>query len=227
MNEHPLDRPVWNALATRQASLGLGDARARRFRPAINLFAAAADPSPANLAALADLVPVEAAMVEAGAFPVPPGLRVERGAMLDQMVATESQRPPEGFAPLVLGDADGAEMLELATLTAPGPFYAETHRMGHFIGVREAGQLVAMAGERLKLPGFIEVTAVCTHSDFRGRGYAKRLIQHQLARIQAQGEAGFLHSYPDNAGAIALYKSLGFRLRAKMGLKFLVRKSAP
>lgn len=224
MNAHPLDRPVWNALTTRQTGLGLGDARARRFRPEINLFVAAADPSAENIAAASALVGDQGvAMVEREAFPVPPGLAVEREGPLDQMVATERQQAPEGFAPLVLGDADAAEMLALATLTAPGPFYAETRAMGHFVGVREGNRLVAMAGERLKMPGFTEITAVCTHPDFRGRGYAKRLIQHQLARIQAQGEAGFLHSYPDNAGAIALYESLGFRLRAKMDLKFLVR----
>lgn len=224
MKEHPLDRPVWNALTTRQAALGMGDARARRFRPAINLFVAAADPSSGAMTAAAALVGDQAvAMVEAVAFPIPPGLRVEREGPLAQMVATGRQGAPDGFAPLVLGDADAAEMLALATLTAPGPFYAETHRMGHFIGVREGGRLVAMAGERLKVPGFTEITAVCTHPDFRGRGHAKRLIQYQLARIQAQGEAGFLHSYPDNAGAIALYESLGFRLRATMDLKFLIR----
>ncbi|MBS0504391.1 MAG: GNAT family N-acetyltransferase [Proteobacteria bacterium] len=224
MNAHPLDRPVWNALTTRQTGLGLGDARARRFRLEINLFVAAADPSAENIAAASALVGDQGvAMVEREAFPVPPGLAVEREGPLDQMVATERQQAPEGFAPLVLGDADAAEMLALATLTAPGPFYAETRAMGHFVGVREGNRLVAMAGERLKMPGFTEITAVCTHPDFRGRGYAKRLIQHQLARIQAQGEAGFLHSYPDNAGAIALYESLGFRLRAKMDLKFLVR----
>lgn len=180
MNAHPLDRPVWNALTTRQAALGIGADRARRFRPEINLFVAAAEPTPEAMAAAAALVddrPV--AMVEGAAFPVPPGLHVDRAAALDQMIATAPQR-----------------------------------------------RLVAMAGERLKVPGFIEITAVCTHPDFRGRGHAKRLILHQLARIQAQGETGFLHSYPDNDGAIALYESLGFRLRAKMDLKFLVRRSA-
>lgn len=225
---HVLDRPIWNALTTRQAALGIGDARARRFRPEINLFVAAADPSADNLAAAAVLAGDQGvAMVEAEAFPVPPGLAVEREGPLDQMVAMTPQRAPEGFAPLVLGDADAAEMLALATLTAPGPFFAETHRMGHFVGVRDEGRLVAMAGERLKVPGFTEVTAVCTHPDYRGRGLAKRLIQHQLARIQAAGDAGFLHSYPHNSGAIALYESLGFRLRAKMDLKFLVRRSDP
>lgn len=225
---HVLDRPIWNALTTRQAAMGIGDARARRFRPEINLFAAAADRSPESAAAATDLAGDQGvAMVEAEAFAVPPGLAVEREGQLDQMVATEPQRAPDGFEPLVLGDADAAEMLALATLTAPGPFFAETHRMGHFVGVREKGRLVAMAGERFKVPGFTEVTAVCTHPDHRGQGLARRLIQYQLARIQAAGDAGFLHSYPYNKGAIALYERLGFRLRAKMDLKFLVRRSVP
>lgn len=222
---HVLDRPVWNALTTRQAPLAAGDAKARRYRPEINLFAAGAEPSEASAEAigrfLADGGPI--GLVEAAPFPAIPGARVEKQALVNQMVATSSPGVAEGFEYLVLGDADAAEMLALATLTAPGPFFAETHRMGHFIGVREGGRLVAMAGQRMRVPGFTEVSAVCTHPDFRGRGYAGKLMRVLIERIVRGGDAAFLHVYPDNAGAIGLYETLGFRLRAEMMFTVLTR----
>jgi predicted GNAT family acetyltransferase len=88
--------------------------------------------------------------------------------------------------------------------------------MGHFIGVHHGGRLIAMAGQRMRVPGFTEVSAVCTHPDFRGRGLAGKLMRVLIDRIVAEGDAAFLHVYPDNSGAIALYEALGFRLRAEM-----------
>ena len=143
--------------------------------------------------------------------------------MVNQMVAERSPGVADGFDYLVLGDADAAEMLALATLTEPGPFFAETHRMGHFIGVREGGRLVAMAGQRMRPPGFTEVSGVCTHPDFRGRGYAGKLMRVLIDRIVSEGDAAFLHVYPDNAGAIALYEALGFRFRTALTFTVLSR----
>ena len=222
---HPLDRAVWSALTTRQAALALGDARAKRFRPEINLFAAAADRSPECVDALAALLPKQGAigLVEAEPFPDIPGAQVEKAAAIHQMVAVTSPGTVAGFTPLVLGDADAAEMLALATMTEPGPFFAETHCMGHFIGVRDNGRLVAMAGQRMRVPGFIEVSGVCTHPDHRGRGYAGKLMRVLIDRIIADGDAAFLHVYPDNEGAIGLYETLGFRFRARMSFTTLSR----
>ncbi|MEI9963878.1 MAG: GNAT family N-acetyltransferase [Caulobacteraceae bacterium] len=106
-------------------------------------------------------------------------------------------------------------MLALATLTQPGPFFARTHQLGDFIGVKQEGRLVAMAGERMRPTGFTEVSGVCTHPDWRGRGYAAGLMRLVAARILARGETPFLHVYASNTGAIALYEALGFRLRRR------------
>ncbi|WP_343518051.1 GNAT family N-acetyltransferase [Sphingomonas sp.] len=221
---HPLDRPVWTALAGRQAGFAAGDARAWRYRPEINILAAAADDSPEALAALAALVPPggKIATVEAAETPVPPGLTVAKQAMLVQMVA-ERPAPPEPVDYLDLGDADAPEMVALATLTEPGPFVEATHELGAFIGVRVDGRLVAMAGERMRAPGLTEVSAVCTHPEWRGRGYAGKLMRVVMDRIAARGEAPFLHSYATNAGAIALYEKLGFRVRREVIATFLER----
>ncbi len=223
---HPLDRPVWTALSGRQAAFAAGDARALRYRAGVNILAAAADASSESQAALAALVPPGTAIatVEAEEMPVPPGLTVTKQAMLVQMVA-ERPAPPEPLDFIDLGDADAAEMLALATLTEPGPFVAATHTLGEFIGVRIDGRLAAMAGERMRAPGLTEVSAVCTHPDFRGRGFAGRLMRVVMARIVARGEKPFLHSYASNVGAIALYETLGFRVRREMVATFLERQA--
>ncbi|QUD89626.1 GNAT family N-acetyltransferase [Phenylobacterium montanum] len=220
---HPLDRPVWASLTTRQKPLSQGDDRARRFSAEYGSFAAAADVSPECLAALADL-PRDAAglfLVEAEERPVPPGMAVGFQAQCCQFLADDVAAHEPDFEVLTLGDADAPEMLELALMTRPGPFSTATHRLGRFIGVREGGRLVAMAGERMQPDGFCEVSGVCTHPDHRGRGYAKILSSIVGRRILARGEIPFLHAYETNAGAIRLYEDLGFRLRATLTVTIL------
>ncbi|MDB5476277.1 MAG: hypothetical protein JWP49_1788 [Phenylobacterium sp.] len=219
---HPLDRPIWTSLATRQEGLALGDARARRFDPAYGVFAAAADRSEASRAALRDLVRAhgEAALVEAEEPDVPPGLTVASRAVLWQMAAvpTELKIVRPSFEVVTLTDDDAAEMLALATLTKPGPFYARTHQLGDFVGVKQDGRLVAMAGERMKPAGFTEVSGVCVHPDQRGRGLAAGLMSLVAEQIVARGEIPFLHVYDHNTPAIAIYEALGYRLRREMAM---------
>ena len=154
---------------------------------------------------------------------MPPGLSLVKQAMLVQMIA-ENPAPAETLGFLDLGDADAPEMLALATLTEPGPFVEATHRLGAFIGIRMDGHLVAMSGERMRAPGLTEVSAVCTHPDWRGRGLAGKLMRVVMDRIVARGETPFLHSYASNAGAIALYEKLGFRVRREVIATFLERQ---
>ena len=223
---HPLDRPAWTALTTRQAGLAEGDAaRAVRLKAEYGIFVAGADPSPDSLAAVAALVPAEGevAMVEAEPWPAIPGVRSEVRAICQMMAERPTIEPVPGVAITPLTDADGAEMLALATLTRPGPFSTATHRLGDFVGVKEDGRLIAMAGERLRAPGFTEVSGVCTLPEHRGRGLAGALMRRVMAGVVARGETPFLHAYPANTGAIALYETLGFRLRRDMIMTVLTR----
>jgi predicted GNAT family acetyltransferase len=140
------------------------------------------------------------------------------------MVLTSRRDVGEPEADIVtLTDADAPEMLALATLTEPGPFFTRTHTMGHFRGVRIEGRLAAMAGERMRFPGYTEVSGVCTHPDFRGRGLARLLSAAVVTGIQARGDQAFLHSWKSNQAAISLYEGLGFRIRTDMNVSVLRR----
>jgi predicted GNAT family acetyltransferase len=213
-----LDRPVWASLL-HQPHWGLGDERARRFRTDINCFAATPDESADSLRALAELVqPGDASvyLLQVPHIAVPPGLQAAKVAQGVQMVATRRLQADDSVQ--VLGDADAAEMLTLAALTQPGPFLARTHTMGRFFGLRVNGRLAAMAGERMRFPGHVEVSGVCTHPDFRGRGLARRLSAAVTAGIQRRGERPFLHAWTTNTAAIALYEGLGFEVRTEVNV---------
>lgn len=218
---HPLDRVVRDALSTRQAGFALERDGVLRFAPAYGVFASLPDPSERSLAALAGLAREHGDVAMVGdVLPAKmPGLAVVSEALCVQMVAETLAVPSApDFEILPLGDADAPEMLALATLTEPGPFFDRTHQLGRFVGVRENGVLVAMAGERMAPEGYREVSAVCTRPEHRGRGYAAGLMLRVAHRIAAEDDTPFLHSYAHNSGAIRLYESLGFRVRREIVL---------
>lgn len=223
---HPLDRPVWASLAGPQAALAVGDARARRYAADVNVFASARDDGPDALAALAALVMPDAPayLLQVPAIAVPPGCTVLKAAQGVQMVAVRPQPPAPPDPEIVpLGDADAAEMLALARLTEPGPFLARTHTMGAFLGLRIDGRLAAMAGERMRPEGHVEISGVCTHPELRGRGLARRLSAAVAAAIEARGQQPFLHAWRSNVAAIALYESLGFTVRTEVQVAVIAR----
>ena len=221
----PLDRPIWHALTGRQSRFAEARGQARRYAGDVSPFAAASDDGAGPLRDLASLIGADQAVVllQAGASPLPPATVAEMVAEAVQMVAHRLVHPHDDRAVSELTDDDGPAMLELAALTRPGPFLPRTHRLGSFVGVRVEGRLVAMAGERMKLAGFTEVSGVCTHPEFRGRGYAGLLSQVVAARIEGRGETPFLHAYARNTGAIRLYEKLGFAHRAMMTVTVLRR----
>jgi len=228
---HPLDRPVWSSLTTYHARLSEGNALARRFLPDVNLFVSTCDESPEALAALAEVVePGEFAFIlQVPEISAPSSFELVKSTEGVQMVITtdvaSNRTAGTSDAEIVtLTDEDAPEMLALATLTEPGPFLTRTHVMGHFRGVRIDGRLAAMAGERLRFPGYTEVSGVCTHPDFRGRGLARRLSAAVVAGIEARGDKAFLHAWKSNHAAISLYEGLGFRIRTGVNVQVLKRQ---
>jgi predicted GNAT family acetyltransferase len=189
-------------------------------------FGAAADMEAEALAALAALVPDvgELWLVEGEPWPLPPGTRDVKRAVLSQMVADSVPESRADASDIIaLGEADATEMAALADHAQPGPWGPKTHRYGPFFGIRQDGRLLAMAGQRMLMPGMAEVSGVSTWADCRGRGYARVLIGHVMRAMAARGEQPFLHSYADNAGAIALYESLEFRIRCEVHVLAIAR----
>lgn len=223
---HPLDCPAWSALAGRHAPLAVVHGSARRYDPAFSFFAAVEDRSEASLANLGLLVAEQGDVVLLEADPPTqvPGTSIEAQDVGVQMVVTNLTAGPQpDFEIIPLNDADAPAMRALVALTEPGPFFARTHQLGDFFGVKIDGELIAMAGERMKPEGFTEVSGVCTHPDHRGHGYAGALMRHVATRIRARGEIPFLHAFAKNRGAIALYESLGFTLRREVLVTWLTR----
>lgn len=226
MASHPLDNMVWNALAGPQAHLGSSNGRARKFDPDIAIFAAVERPTE-SLDGLSGIIAKgeRAGLVATGPAPVP--------AEFEQVAQGEVvQLTAERFAPIATGGvrfrdlttADVPQMVELVALTRPGPFGPRTIEMGRYVGVFDGGQLIAMTGERLRLDGFGEVSAVCTHPDYQGRGLAKALVSVIGSEIVGRGEVPFLQAYVSNAAAIATYTRLGFAPRRNLTFTTLQRR---
>jgi len=224
---HPLDNVVWKALTTRQSGFAESFDQACRFLPEVSTVAAILEPTAHGYQSLAKLVaPGKTVNLALDApYQAQPGWTLIFGAPMPQFVyeSTSLAAPPSasGLEILELGAADADEMMELTALTKPGPFSKRTHELGTYLGIRQEGKLIAMAGERLKPPGYTEVSAVCTHPEHTGRGYARILMMEVMRRIMGRGETPFLHVREDNLHAIQLYERMGFRRRVTLHLAVL------
>jgi FR47-like protein len=214
-----LDNPIWFALTTEHQTLARSHGLARRYPPDVSPLAGLLHPTNDGFADLRQLVSPDehVALFTANPLDVPGDWQIERSRWIDQMICEASLVPP-AIAPLPLGTTDVPEMLELTAATEPGPFSPQTIQMGSYFGIRAGdGRLVAMAGERLRSTAFAEISAVCTHPEFRGRGYAQALTTFLAAQIQAAGKIPFLHVKSEN-GAKVVYQKIGFRVRAAIYL---------
>jgi ribosomal protein S18 acetylase RimI-like enzyme len=226
--KHILDNPVWNALCANNRPLGrVGDGVAY-FLPEVSPFAALDVPAPIGLQILDDTFPFSSHVIFVSNQKVdvflPWKLVVAIGGY--QMLYKGPANPPsEGPEVIFLTTDHVPELVALTSLTNPGPFSKETIRFGHYEGIFDHGQLVAMAGQRMHPEGFAEISAVCTHPDHLGRGYARHLLLRQVNRIQQTNETPFLHVKADNARAIGVYKSLGFEIRTEIFFYVLMKNT--
>lgn len=224
-----LDRPVWSALTTRHAKFAKTEGPVCAYAEDVAPFCAA-DPRASEIGpSLLRLARKRASgitFMQSDEVDVPAGLVYARQAMGVQMILERPIAAIERDEIVRLTAGDVSEMIALVELTEPGPFVARTRLLGAYWGIRRGGRLVAMAGERLRLPGYCEISAVCVHPVYRGYGFARLLVAHVAHGILARGEAPFLHTYADNHGAIALYDDLGFRLRRQMHIAILVDAAA-
>jgi ribosomal protein S18 acetylase RimI-like enzyme len=210
-----LDNVAWRALTGPQCGLAERSGQAVRYRPDVALFAALPEePGPRAWADLAALAGAGTTVLLAGPERVAPaGWEAVASVPGLQYDGTGIAVAPDPEA-IVLGPADVPEMLDLVARTRPGPFLTSTITMGTYLGLRDAsGALVAMAGERMRPPGWTEISAVCTDPAYRGRGFATRLVRAVGAVIRSRGELPFLHTAQSNTPAIAVYERMGFVLR--------------
>ena len=216
-----LANPIWTALTTEQSRFARANGQAVCFPGEVTALAGLREPT---AEAAADLAALLAPGETTGLFlhePLQdaPALRVLEEAELLQLVYEGGAPTPPvgGWDDLdELGPADHAEMQALAQLTQPGPFGSRTHELGTFLGLRVDGALAAMAGQRLRVPRMIEVSAVCTHPDHLGHGYARRLTRAQISRIAGAGATPFLGVRAVNQRALEIYQQLGFRISRRL-----------
>jgi ribosomal protein S18 acetylase RimI-like enzyme len=212
---HPLDNAAWAALSGPHRRFAEVLGSAARYQREVAPFVALADPAdPRAWDDLAALVGPGAETPVSGATSVPDGWDTVRQGTGVQLIA-EALRSAADPEAVRLTPADVPEMLDLVSRTRPGPFLPRTIEMGAYWGMRRGGRLVAMAGERLRPPGYTEISAVCTDPGHRGEGLATRLVRQVAEGIRDRGDTPFLHAAATNANAIRLYLSMGFALRRR------------
>jgi predicted GNAT family acetyltransferase len=226
--EHVLDNPIYYALTSAHNNIAKGVDEVKYYTEDIASFAGLKDNSQENLATLYQICAAESLFVFFSKMPVEIPVQWKLLTQIDmfQLVYQSKEVP--------LADAEGisdldqehvGEMISLVELTKPGPFLSRTIELGNYTGVFIDGKLAAMAGHRFHPSPYREVSAVCTHPDHLGKGYAFRILQEQIRRILLRSEIPFLHVRNDNYGAIKLYQKLGFEIRTEM-FAYVIKKEA-
>jgi predicted GNAT family acetyltransferase len=219
--------PIWTALHTRHRHFSLSNGDACCYPAEVAPFAAVSDPTVASLRHLHSLLtPAQSVWLAAEVCPRIPELTLEATLPCLQLVLPEEITPPPtpAFEIVPLTCEHAHEMVALTDIAFPGLFRSRTYTLGNYFGIRIDGQLIAMAGERFSLCGYREISAVCTHPEHTGHGYAARLIHHVIADQRTRGLKSMLHVAANNARAIALYERLGFVKSSEIFMYKLMRE---
>jgi ribosomal protein S18 acetylase RimI-like enzyme len=226
---HVLDNTIWNAITTGNAGIAMVDGEVGSYMPDIAPFAGMKEWNEKNLAKLHAFIPAGNRI--ALSYADRPVLDENKWKVLRKMEVNQMvyEEPVDVFttpsSPLIvpLTDEHILQMLELTALTKPGPFLQRTNLFGNYFGIFIDGRLAAMAGQRMHPLPYMEVSAVCTHPDFRGHGYAKAVMLHVMRLILDNSFIPFLHVLTNNSTAIGLYESIGFRTRRELCIDMIKR----
>jgi GNAT superfamily N-acetyltransferase len=208
-----LDNIAWHTLTGPHAPFAAGTDGARRYASGFSPIVGFADTQRPDFDALANCCETGESFYSDGwSGAVPAGWRIDSETTMLKMVH-EGEIPVRDEAPdaIRLGPEHAVQALELATLTRPGPFGLRTIELGEYFGYFHEEQLVAMAGERMCAGALHEISGVCTHPHFQGRGLARRLISKLIRRQMQRGKTPFLHVLSENKHARNLYTRMGFR----------------
>lgn len=225
--EDKLFNPVFNALLSGDAHLASGTEKVKYFDEQVSPFAGFHVDNDKGFDELYGLLPSGRGIIYAtpGEIGEPKGWQIKVTLKGLQFVYPPEYKVDEyPIQPVPLSAEHVEEMVQLATLTKPGPFSARTIEFGHYHGIFENNRLAAMTGQRLHVDDYTEISAVCTHPDFLGKGYAAALMRHQMKIILSQNKIPFLHVRADNSRAIALYERLGFKENRGMNFYFMKRR---
>jgi GNAT superfamily N-acetyltransferase len=208
-----LDNIMWNCLSGPQAQFATGAGAVRRYAPGFSPIIGCQDPQRPDFAELArHCAPGDSFYVDIWTGPAPAGWQIDKEARMFKMV-WQAPMPAEDPAPdaVPLRPEHASQAVELAQLTNPGPFGLRTPELGEYFGCFEGERLIAMAGERMEIAQLREISGICTHPDFQGRGLARKLTLKLVRREMLRGLTPYLHVMAHNSGARALYEKLGFR----------------
>lgn len=216
---HVLDNPIYNALTSGNKHFAVGDGSSFYFQQDVAPFAGTKDNSAEEFSTLINNLPGDSVFVifSRNEVDIPKELKVLRHFQMFQMVY-DGDAPAEEINTVLsdLANEHIDEMLSLTKLTNPGPFLQRTIEFGNYTGVITDGKLVAMAGHRMQPLPYVEISAVCTHPQHTGKGYAAKLLKEQAKRIMAAGKIPFLHVLQENTGAVRVYERIGFKSRVSM-----------
>lgn len=225
---HPLNNPVFNSLSSGDQHLGFGNKKVKAFHEEVSPFAGFEEGYTQGFNDLYDLLPNGRYILYATPqhIDVPTYWKLIQKVEGVQMILDNiTQRKNPSVELVRLNTSHIEEMVQLAKLTKPGPFNTRTIEFGHYFGVVENKRLVAMAGQRMHVQQFTEVSAVCTHPDHLGKGYASALVHHQVNLILQLNQTPFLHVRGDNYNAIRLYERLGFQISRPMNFYFMKKRN--
>jgi GNAT superfamily N-acetyltransferase len=221
---YKLDNPAWYALAESHSQFAVGTDRIKRYRPDIVAFAAFSSGNN-NLVELTDLIGIDESVFLIGDLPeLPSNFMIESTLPCAQMIIHSAITTPLTIPIETLGTKDDDEIMALINLVQPGYYKPGTRLMGDYFGIRQNGKLVAITGERMRMNGLTEVSAVVTHPDFTGRKYAQQLVTHVVNKNLAAGIVPFLHVAETNQRAIRIYEHLGFVKRRTINFTKIKRK---
>jgi ribosomal protein S18 acetylase RimI-like enzyme len=220
--DHILDNMIWNAITTGNNDIAIVNGDVGCYLPDIAPFAGMKNFNDANLKKLYEFIPTNRSVAISSLNKMDHD--ESRWKLLQPMDVTQMvyEHSVNTFTTknssliVPLSEEHVPQMMELTALTRPGPFLQQTIRFKNYFGIFIEGRLAAMSGQRMHPLPYMEVSAVCTHPDFRGMGYAKTLMLHVMKIILDNSFTPFLHVLSNNTNAIELYKTIGFQTREQI-----------